>query len=112
MKKVTLKSQRAYNDQVSIECKVPWPQNHVSAGSSKTRVTYDSLSTFQWIAGCCTIIREETDIQVKNAMLEYITDIVGGCPGFRLGIRQRGTCLDTLLHEAEKIELAHIRQTR
>ena len=39
------------------------------AGTSKNRVTYDSLSTFQWMSGFCSIIREQSDVKVKNAML-------------------------------------------
>ena len=80
--KGTLKSQRGNNDQVSVKHKVPWPQNHVLAGTSKTRVTYDSLCTFQWMAGFCTINREETNIQLKNAMLEYITDTMEDAQDF------------------------------
>ena len=45
------KSQRGGNEQIRVKCQVPWPQNYVLAGTSKSRVTYDSLSTFQWMAG-------------------------------------------------------------
>ena len=76
------KSQRGNNDQVTVKQQVPWPQNYVLAGTSKTRITYDSLSTFQWMAGVCSIIREEKNTKVKNAMLEYITDIVEDAQDF------------------------------
>ena len=70
------KSQRGNNDQIIVKQQVPWPQNYVLAGTSKARTTYDSLSTFQWIAGFCSIVREEKNLKVKNAMLEYITNIM------------------------------------
>ena len=78
-------SQRGGQDQVMVKHQVPWPQNYVLAGTSKNRVTYDSLSTFQWMSGFCSIIREESDVKVKNAMLDYVTDLMEdaqdfGCP--------------------------------
>ena len=76
------KSQRGGKDQVMVKNQVPWPQNYVLAGTSKSRVTYDSLSTFQWMSGFCPIIREESDVKVKNAMLEYMTDIMEDAQDF------------------------------
>ena len=78
----TFRSQRAGNDQIQVTCQVPWPQNYVLAGTSKSRVTYDSFSTFQWMAGFCSIMREEKDIKVKNAMLEYLTEIMEDAQDF------------------------------
>ena len=46
------------------------------AGTSKNRVRYDSLPIFQWVAGICTIMREETSVKSKNAMLEYVTELM------------------------------------
>ena len=40
------KSQRGGKEQVMVKNQVPWLQNYVLAGTSKSRVTYDSLSTF------------------------------------------------------------------
>ena len=68
------KSQRGGKDLVKNQ--VPWPQNYVLAGTSKSRVTYDSLSTFQWMSGFCSIIREEKHTKIKIAMLDYMTDIM------------------------------------
>ena len=42
----------------------------------KNRVRYDSLSIFHWVARICTIVREETRVKTKNAMLEYDTEIM------------------------------------
>ena len=74
--KGTLKSQRGGGDQITVKCQVPWPQNFVVMGTSKNRVSYDNLSVFQWVAGFCTIMTEEPDEKVKNAMLEYVTDLM------------------------------------
>ena len=75
-------SQRASNDQVTVKQQIPWPQNYILSGTSKTRVTYDSLSTFQWMAGFSAIIREEKNVKIKNAMLEYMTDIMEDAQDF------------------------------
>ena len=40
---------RGGKDQVMVKNQVPWPQNHVLAGTSKNMVAYDSLSNFQWM---------------------------------------------------------------
>ena len=76
------KSQRVNNDSITVKQQIPWPQNYVLAGTSKARVTYDSLSTFQWMAGFCAIIREEKSTKVKNAMLEYMSDLMEDAQDF------------------------------
>ena len=76
------KSQRGNNDQVTVKQQIPWPQNYILSGTSKTRVSYDSLSTFQWMAGFSAIIREEKNVKIKNAMLEYMTDIMEDAQDF------------------------------
>ena len=76
------KSQRGNNDQVTVKQQIPWPQNYILAGTSKSRVTYDSLSSFQWMAGFSAIIREEKNVKIKNAMLEYMTDIMENAQDF------------------------------
>ena len=65
-----------------VKNQVPWPQNHLLAGTSKNRVTYDSLSTFQWMSGFCSIIREVSDVKVKNDMLDYVTDLMEDAQDF------------------------------
>ena len=76
------KSQRGNNDQVTVKQQIPWPQNYILSGTSKSRVTYDSLSSFQWMAGFSAIIREEKNVKIKNAMLEYMTDIMEDAQDF------------------------------
>ena len=76
------KSQHGGSEQIHVKHQVPWPQNHVLSGTSKSRTSYDSLSTFQWMAGFCAIIKDENDLKVKNAMLEYLTDLMEDAQDF------------------------------
>ena len=47
---VIFKSQTGGKEQVMVKNQVPWRQNYVLASTSKSRVTYNSLSTFQWMS--------------------------------------------------------------
>ena len=76
------KSQRLGKDQITVKQQIPWPQHYVLAGTAKNRITYDSLSVFQWISGMCAIIREEKQTKVRNAMLEYVSDIMEDAQDF------------------------------
>ena len=78
----TFKSQRGGTEQINVKYQVPWLQNFLLAGTSKNRVSYDSLSIFQWVAGICTIMREETSVKTKNAMLEYVTELMEDAQDF------------------------------
>ena len=71
-----LKSQRGVNEIVWIKRQVPWPPNFVLGGNNKSRISYDALNWCQWISGFATIAREETNLDVKNAMLEYLSEIM------------------------------------
>ena len=37
---------------------------------------YVALSWCQWVAGFATIAREEQNLEIKNSMLEYLTEIM------------------------------------
>ena len=67
------KSQRGGSNE-TIWCKreIPWPQNFILSGSTKSRVSNDYLYISQWVAGFSTIIREETDLATKIHMLEDV----------------------------------------
>ena len=39
-------------------------------------MSYDSLNWCQWVAGFATIAREEQNVEIKNSMLEYLTEIM------------------------------------
>ena len=70
------KSQRGCSDTVFCKQEVPWPHNYILTGNTKSRATYDNLSMSQWVAGICQIIREQSDLTVKNQMLDYISDLM------------------------------------
>ena len=70
------KSQRGGSETIWVKNEISWPHNFVLSGSSKTRVTYDSLSLSQWVSGFATIIKDENDLETKNKMLEYLAEIM------------------------------------
>ena len=71
-----LKSQRGGSDTVWVKKQVPWPQNFILGGSNKSRMSYDNLSWCQWVSGFAMIAREENNLEVKNAMLDYLSEIM------------------------------------
>ena len=76
------KSKRGGNEQVTVQNKIPWPQNHILAGTSKSRVTYDSLTAFQWVSGFCAIIKDEKNVNTKNQMLDYMSELMEDAQDF------------------------------
>ena len=77
-----LKSQRGGNQDIMVKRKVDWPQNFVLTGTTKTRPSYDALSIFQWVAGFGRIIQEESNAEIKNCMLEYLTELMEDAQDF------------------------------
>ena len=71
-----LKSQRGGSDTVFVKRQVPWPQNFVLGGNNKSRISYDNLSWCQWVSGFAMIAREESNLDTKNAMLDYLGEIM------------------------------------
>ena len=53
-----------------------WPHEFVLSGQNKDRITYNQLSTIQWMAGFCRSIIEESEMSVKEHMLDYVIDLV------------------------------------
>ena len=77
-----LKSQRGGNEAVFVKKQVRWPQNFILGGQNKSRISYDNLSMCQWVAGFTMIMREEQNLEVKNAMLEYLGEIMEDAQDF------------------------------
>ena len=77
-----LKSQRGGSVDVFVNHKVRWPHAFVLLGQNKDRVTYNQLSPVQWMAGFCRTIREESDITVRDHMLDYVTDLLDDATDF------------------------------
>ena len=67
------RSQRGGIENVWVKREIPWSQKYILGGSNNTRVSYDSLSMSQWVAGFSQIIREEQNTKTRNHMLEYMT---------------------------------------
>ena len=62
---------------------MPWPQNHVLAGTSKCRVTYDSLSTFQQFLDFVQSVKMKKNVSTKYAMLEDMSELMEDDQDFR-----------------------------
>ena len=45
-------------------------------------MTYDSLSTLQWVSVFCSIIKDENNVATKNAMLEYMSELMEDAQDF------------------------------
>ena len=41
-------------------------------GSNKSRISYDNLSWCQWVSGFAMIAREESNVDTKIAILDYL----------------------------------------
>ena len=54
-----IKSLRGGSVEVLVPNHAKWPHECVLSGLSKERVPYDQLSTTQWVAGFCHIMKEE-----------------------------------------------------
>ena len=71
-----LKSQRwAGSVEVLIKNCVKWPHKYILAGNTKERVTYDQSTMGQWMGAFCRAMREETDQNSKDAMLNYLISL-------------------------------------
>ena len=57
-----IKSQRGGGVDVYVKNKVRWPHEFVLTGTNKERVTYDQLSTVQWMTGFCRTMKDQNDI--------------------------------------------------
>ena len=77
-----LKSQRGGNDTVFVKRQVPWPQNLVLGGNNKSRISYDNLSWCQWVSGFAMIAIDESNVETKNAMLDYLSELVEDADDF------------------------------
>ena len=67
---------------VEQRLKVKWPHEYILSGSSKERISYDHLSTVQWVAGFCRIMKEETNSSVKDCMLDYLVALLDDAQDF------------------------------
>ena len=52
-------SQKGGSETVFVKHEILWPQNYVLGGSTKSRLSCNSLSLSQWVVGFAKIIRDE-----------------------------------------------------
>ena len=64
-----LKSQHG-GVEVFVKHKAKWLHEYVLAGNNKEYVTYNQLTMGQWMAVFCRAMREETNQNSKDAMLD------------------------------------------
>ena len=80
-----VKSQRGGQVDVFVRTRVKWPHEFVLSGSSKERTSYDQLTMPQWMAGFCRTMREETNQNLKDHMLNYLIDLMDDANDFSWG---------------------------
>ena len=77
-----VKYQRGGQVDVFVRTRVKWPHEFVLSGSSKERTSYDQLTMPQWMAGFCRTMREETNQNLKDHMLNYLIDLMDDANDF------------------------------
>ena len=57
---------------VLIKNRVRWSHEYVLSGLNKEQVSYDQLNVTQWVAGFGQTMREESDPNLRQHMLDYL----------------------------------------
>ena len=70
-----IKSLRGGSVEVLVPNRVKWPHEYVLSGLSKEHISYDQLSTTQWVAGFYRIMKEEKNSNIKENMLDYMISL-------------------------------------
>ena len=70
------KSLRGGPVEVVVSNRVKWPHEFVLLGSNKERIQNDQLTTVQWVAGYCCILREGRDPMIREQMLDYLISLM------------------------------------
>ena len=71
-----IKSQRGGPVDFFVNHRIKWPHEYVLAGQNKDRITYNQLTPLQWMTGFCRSMREETNMQIKEHMLDYVINLL------------------------------------
>ena len=77
-----IKSLRGGSVEVLVPNLLKWQHEYVLSGLSKERVTYDQLSTTQWVAGFCRIMKEEKNLNSRKNMLDYMISLFDDANNF------------------------------
>ena len=80
--KLKYKSQRGGDIDVQIKHKVHWPHEAVLGGIARQRVSYDQLTSTQWVQGFCRNILEEKSGKRKDLMISYLGDLMEDATDF------------------------------
>ena len=77
-----IKSQRGGSVEVTVKNRVKWPHEYVLSGLNKERTSYDQLSVTQWVAGFGRTMRDETNSELREHMLEYLISLMDDANDF------------------------------
>ena len=77
-----IKSQRGGPVDVLIKNRVRWPHEYVLSGLNKERVSYDQLNGTQWVAGFGQTMRDESDPDLTQHMLDYLIALMDDANDF------------------------------
>ena len=72
-----IKPQRGGSVKVFVNNRVKWPHEFVLSGHNKER-----LFPIQWMVGFYRIIREESNVQTKENMLDYVINLLDDAQDF------------------------------
>ena len=67
---------------VFVQTRVKWPHEFVLSGSSKEHISIEQLTMPQWMAGFYRTMREETNQNLKDDMLNYLIDLLDDANNF------------------------------
>ena len=77
-----IKSQRGGNVDVLIKNRVRWPHEYILSVLNKERVSYNQLDVTQWVAGFGRTMREESDPNLRQHMLDYLIALMDDANNF------------------------------
>ena len=66
--------------------RVKWPHEFFLSGSLKECISYGQLTMPQWMAGFCRTMRDETNQNLKDHMLNYLIDLMDDANDFSWGV--------------------------
>ena len=69
------RSQRGSNEPVWVKRHIVWPQNYIVGAENKGKNAYQGLDVFQFVTGFASQIRDESDVDFKNNMLQYLAEL-------------------------------------
>ena len=95
-----IKSQRGGPVDLFVNHRIKWPHEYVLADQNKDRVTYNQLTPLQWMTGFCRNMRKETNMQIKEHMLDYVINLLEDTNDFSWASAKGQSCGLTLSYGA------------